>query len=885
MKKQPLKKDCLKFGAQKKTRTSTSLRTLVPETSASTNSAIWALIFAIICCKVSQMNRKKLHYIDTIKGLSTMTKKKNIKSMNLREKDPYLEREYQKYATPLPSREWIIEILECAGVPQKITVLAEQLSITNEEFEFFERRLKAMARDGQILINRRNLVCVAEKLDIVKCRVEMQKDGFGFAVPLKPTGEKDFVLYERQLYGVMNGDIVTVRPLGLDRRGRREGQVLDIVERGQSSLVGRFYLDHGVAVLEPEDKRLHQNVILEPASVAQFQPESGQVIVAKIESYPENHRPAVAKITEILGNYADSGMEIEIALRKHKLPYEFSAGCLQAAAKIPDTVRTADRKNRVDLRDLPLVTIDGETSRDFDDAVYAEKIGRNYRLVVAIADVSHYVRPDDAIDTDAKERATSVYFPRRVIPMLPEALSNGICSLNPNVERLCMVCDMTITYAGNVKSYEFYPAVMKSHGRLTYNQVWDWLENSVDNEYKSSLHTLYKLFQVLQKNRRKRGAMEFETVETQMIFDDNGKIERIEEVHRNDAHKLIEECMLAANVCAADFLLRHQHKALYRNHAGPTPEKLAVLREQLALLGLRLGGGDKPEPKHYGKLAEQIAERPDREALQSMLLRSMQQAVYEAENEGHFGLAYDYYTHFTSPIRRYPDLLVHRAIKAVLANKTYTAGNWQELGAHCSYCERRADEASRDVENWLKTYFMRDKVGEIFGGKVSRITNFGIFVTLDNVHIDGMVHVSDLGEDYFQYREDLMAMVGERSGVRFSVGDRLQVKVARADLDTCRIDLVLESEPPKAKKRGKKVQAALVQEAERMAQKVVAKEAHTQKKARATKPAAKTARSSAKSTKAAKTAKPKPQKRKQSAAQETKAKAKRRAKVKWDSAE
>ena len=814
-----------------------------------------------------------------------MTKKKNIKSMNLREKDPYLEREYQKYTTPLPSREWIIEILERAGVPQKITALAEQLSISDEEFEFFERRLKAMARDGQILINRRNLVCVAEKLDIVKCRVEIQKDGFGFAVPLKPTGEKDFVLYERQLYGVMNGDIVTVRPLGLDRRGRREGQVLDIVERGQSSLVGRFYLDHGVAVLEPEDKRLHQNVILEPASVAQFQPESGHVVVAKIESYPENHRPAVAKITEILGNYADSGMEIEIALRKHKLPYEFSAGCLQAVAKIPDTVRAADRKNRVDLRDLPLVTIDGETSRDFDDAVYAEKIGRNYRLVVAIADVSHYVRPDDAIDTDAKERATSVYFPRRVIPMLPEALSNGICSLNPNVERLCMVCDMTITYAGNVKSYEFYPAVMKSHGRLTYNQVWDWLENSVNNEYKRSLHTLYKLFQVLQKNRRKRGAMEFETVETQMIFDDNGKIERIEEVHRNDAHKLIEECMLAANVCAADFLLRHQHKALYRNHAGPTPEKLAVLREQLALLGLRLGGDDKPEPKHYGKLAEQIAERPDREALQSMLLRSMQQAVYEAENEGHFGLAYDYYTHFTSPIRRYPDLLVHRAIKAALANKTYNAGNWQELGAHCSYCERRADEASRDVENWLKTYFMRDKVGEIFGGKVSRITNFGIFITLDNVHIDGMVHVSDLGEDYFQYREDLMAMVGERSGVRFSVGDRVQVKVARADLDTCRIDLVLESEPPKAKKRGKKVQAALVQEAERMAQKVVAKEARTQKKARAAKPSAKTARSSAKSTKAAKTAKPKPQKRKQSAAQETKAKAKRRAKVKWDSAE
>ena len=735
-----------------------------------------------------------------------MAKNKNTNTLNLREKDPYLTREQQKYDHPLPSREWIIELLEQAGVPQKIPTLAEKLSITDEEFEFFERRLKAMARDGQILINRKNLVCVAEKLDIVKCRVEMHKDGFAFAVPLKTTGDKDFVLYERQLRGVMNGDIVTVRPAGLDKRGRREAQVLDIVERGQKSIVGRFYLERGVAVLEPEDKRLHQNVILEPDSVAQLQPKSGQVIVAEIESYPENHRPAVAKITEILGDYADSGMEIEIAVRKHKLPHEFSTGCLKAADKIPDKVRATDRKNRVDLRDLPLVTIDGETSRDFDDAVYAEKIGRNYRLVVAIADVSHYVQPHDLIDIDARERATSVYFPRRVIPMLPEKLSNGICSLNPDVERLCMVCDITITYAGNVKSYEFYPAVMKSHGRLTYNQVWQWIENKTENQFSGCLNVLYKLFQILQQKRFKRGAMEFETIETQMIFDDNGKIERIEEVHRNDAHKLIEECMLAANVCAADFLLKHQHNALYRNHSGPTPEKLATLREQLALLGLRLGGGDDPQPKHYGELAAQITDRPDREIIQSMLLRSMQQAVYEPENEGHFGLAYEHYTHFTSPIRRYPDLLVHRAIKAILAKKTYDESSWQELGAHCSFCERRADEASRDVENWLKTYFMRDKVGDVFGGKISRITNFGVFVTLDDVHIDGMIHVSELGEDYFQYREDLMAMIGERSGVRFDVGDRVQVKVARADLETSRIDLLLISEVKKSKKSRKSTQ-------------------------------------------------------------------------------
>ena len=734
---------------------------------------------------------------------------KNIKSLNLREKDPFLKREKQRYEHPLPSREWIIELLEQKGVPSKIEVLARELSITEEEYEFFERRLKAMARDGQVLINRRGAVCAADKLDLVKCRVEAHKDGFGFAVPLTPTKDGDFVLYERQMRGIMHGDIVTVRPAGIDRRGRREGTVLDIVERAQSKVVGRFYMDRGVAILEAEDKRLNQSIVLEPDSVAHFKPESGQVIVGEIETYPEQNRPAVAKIIEVLGDYADSGMEIEIAVRKHHLPHQFSEACTKAAKKIPDHVRKSDLKGRVDLRDLPLVTIDGETARDFDDAVFAEKVGRNYRLVVAIADVSHYVRPDDAIDTDAQERSTSVYFPRRVIPMLPENLSNGICSLNPDVERLCMVCDMVITYAGNIKEYRFYPAVMRSHARLTYNQVWDWISDDLDHPHKAQIDTLYKLFKILQKKRFERGAVEFESVETQMLFDDNGKIEKIVPVVRNDAHKLIEECMLAANVCAAEFLMKNKHTALFRNHLGPTPEKLATLREQLGLLGLQLGGGDNPTPKDYAALAEQFKGRPDAELLQVMMLRSMQQAVYEPHCDGHFGLAYEAYAHFTSPIRRYPDLTVHRAIKAVLNQQTYTPNkSWQALGVHTSFCERRADDASRDVENWLKTYYMRDKVGEIFEGKISGMTNFGLFVTLDGIHIDGLVHISDLGEDYFNFRPEIMAIEGERSGIRFNMGDKVSVRVARADLDTSKIDLTLISGGTSGKKRRTKTTAS-----------------------------------------------------------------------------
>ena len=718
-----------------------------------------------------------------------MSKKKQTN--NLREQDPYLQREQQKYNKPLPSREWIASVMEELGVPISLKKLAKILSIESGEVDFFERRIKAMVRDGQAYINRAGNICIADKLSLVKCRVEGHKDGFGFAVPLdNKLKQKDFVLQSKQMRELMHGDIVTVSPFGFDRKGRPECRVVETVERANTHVVARVYQEHGIYIAVPEDKRLTQQIILAPAS-KRLSIKAGQVVNVVITAYPHKIYPAMGEVVEVLGNYADPGMEIEIALRKHNLPYQFSAECVKASTKISPIVRKIDLKGRVDLRHLNLVTIDGEDARDFDDAVYVEKQGQNYRLVVAIADVSHYVRDGNAIDVDAYERATSVYFPRKVIPMLPEALSNGICSLMPGVERLCMVCDMLITRAGNMKSYQFYPAVMHSAARLTYTQVAKWLETDEKHELYHEIKVLEQLYKILKKKREIRGAMEFDDQETRMIFNENGKIERIEPVIRNDAHRLIEEFMLSANVCAADYLLKNHHHGLFRNHLGPTEEKLAALKEQLAFVGLALDGDENPTPKDYAKLFTQIETRQDRPLLQMMLLRSMRQAQYEPENEGHFGLAYEAYAHFTSPIRRYPDLLVHRAIKAILQGQVYEpVYNWAEMGKHCSFCERRAEDASRDVEKWLKTYYMQDKIGMVLESTVSGMSSFGLFVMLDDLYIEGMIHISELGQDYYHYRPEIMAIEGERTKVSYKIGDRLVVKVVRADLDTCRVDLL-----------------------------------------------------------------------------------------------
>ena len=723
-------------------------------------------------------------------------KQKNKNTSSLREQDPFLARERETYEFPLPSREFVLQCLEQAGVPVIPEELAEQLGILDDEMGFFQRRLRAMARDGQLVINRKGQLCVIAKMDLKKGRVIGHRDGFGFIKPEE--GGDDLFLSEREMHTVLHGDHVIYRVAGQDRRGRNEAAIVEILQRANTRVVGRLYRERGIFFVVPEDRRINQDILIEANEVGEAQ--HGQVVIVEIVAQPSKHTQPMGRVLEIMGNYADPGMEIQIALRKHDLPHVFSHAVEEAAKAIPKKVRKKDLEGREDLRELPLVTIDGETARDFDDAVYCEPQGKGFRLVVAIADVSSYVLPGDALDVSAKERGNSVYFPRRVIPMLPEALSNGICSLNPEVERLCMVCDMVITAKGEVKKYRFYPAVMRSQARLTYNQVWDYLQAEGGHPLYPHLANLYDLFKCLLAARARRGAIDFETTETQMVFNEQGKIDRIVPVVRNDAHRLIEECMLAANVCSADFLLTHQHPCLFRVHEGPTPEKLDVLRGFLKLVALTLPGGETPTAKDYAKLMEKIKLRPDGNVLQTMLLRSLQQAVYTPNNAGHFGLAYPAYTHFTSPIRRYPDLLVHRAIKALLAGEVYRPGDWVALGTQCSMTERRADEATREVEAWLKCFFMRDRVGEVFSGKINAVTSFGVFVLLDDVFVEGLIHISELGRDYFHFDMHRQAIVGEKSGMTYKLGDEVTIKVMRADLESAKIDFALYS-PSRDQKR------------------------------------------------------------------------------------
>ncbi|OWW20868.1 ribonuclease R [Noviherbaspirillum denitrificans] len=740
-----------------------------------------------------------------------------------------------QYSYTIPSREEILGILRTAATPQDVQSLATALEVKPEEMDGLTRRLNAMERDGQIKPGRNGAYQLAHQPNFIEGRVNGHRDGYGFLAP--EDGSEDIFLPEKEMQKVLHGDRVQIRISGTDRRGRPEGMIVEVLERANTHVIGRLLNENGVWIVAPEDKRIGQDILL---TGSPGKAKTGQVVSVELVEQPSRYTQPVGKIVEVLGDIDDPGMEIEIAVRKYGVPHEFSEAAKKVAAKLPSEVRAADLADRVDLRDIPLVTIDGEDARDFDDAVYCEpvKIGRSkaFRLIVAIADVSHYVMPGDALDDDALERSTSVYFPRRVIPMLPEKLSNGLCSLNPAVDRLTLVCDAVITAKGEIKAYQFYPAVMHSAARLTYTEVAAILANTKGTEAVKRqqlvphLLNLYDVFKALLKARQERGAIDFETTETYIVCNAAGKIEQILPRTRNDAHRLIEECMLAANVCAADLLARHKHPGVYRVHAAPSKEKLNQVRTFLKQMGLTLGGGDSPTASDYAELIPKIKLRPDAVLLQTMLLRSMQQAVYSPDNIGHFGLAYEAYAHFTSPIRRYPDLLTHRAIKAILHGKRYVPKDvdtsqlntmlspaarrmaaqdkaegkkrkegdlaiWEALGIHCSANERRADEASRDVEAWLKCYFIRDKLGEEFTGTISGVAPFGIFVQLDTLFIEGLVHVTELGADYFQYDEVRHELRGERTGIRYQLTDRVTVQVSRVDLDARKIDLRLVNTP------------------------------------------------------------------------------------------
>ena len=740
-------------------------------------------------------------------------------------RDPHAKREAQHYERPVASRELILRVLDDQDRPMSRDELEKVLEIDDEDGrEGLRRRLRAMVRDGQLVENRRGRFGIAERMDLIAGRVQGHRDGFGFVIP-EDRKEEDLFLAPRQMRTVLDGDRVLVSEEGVNRFGKRQARIIQVVERANTELVGRFFRDAGMPCIEPSNRRISREVLI--TDLNELAPREGDYVRATLlES--DRHDPVLhVRLEEIVAAEEEPGMEVDVALRAYDIPFEWPQDVTRQAQEIPEQVSAEAIQGRVDLRKLPLVTIDDETARDFDDAVFVEKRWRGgWRLIVAIADVSHYVHPDSPLDREGHRRGNSVYFPNRVVPMLPEKLSNGLCSLNPDVDRLCLFCEMTVSARGRISKFSFGEGVIRSAHRLTYTQVGAMLEEpesetarqafeETDGAVQKMLYEYHDLYRALRRQREARGAVDVETVETRILYDDQKKIRAIEPVHRNVAHVMIEEAMLAANICAARLLEKAQVPALFRNHPHPPVEKLQSLQQFLGGLGLSLNWSEQdgePEPRVFQQLAEDIAERPDRDLIQIMMLRSMSQACYEAENHGHFGLAYRAYTHFTSPIRRYPDLLVHRALRYLIRRKDWkehvqNPGKlpplrrevilpWQqhhmvELGEHCSMTERRADDATRDVEQWLKCQYMEEHVGDEFDGVVAAVTGFGLFVQLSDLYIDGLVHVSNLESDYYHHDEVRHALVGRSSGREFRLGDPVRVQVAAVHVEDRKIDLVM----------------------------------------------------------------------------------------------
>lgn len=715
--------------------------------------------------------------------------------MSKKPKDPYHEREKAKYDLPIPSRELIMQVLEEFGRPMSRNQLIAKLAVNVEsEQEALGFRLKAMLRDGQIMQDRRGRFCLLKRINLKRGVVQAHPDGYGFFIP--DDGTEDMVFSATEMRMVMHGDVVLAYQSGFDRRGRFEAKIHEVVEHANVSVVGRFFTEYGVGFIIPDNKRLIQDISIPLEFAADAQ--NGQMVLCEIIAYPSKRNQAIGKIIHVLGEHMAPGMEIEVAIHAHGIPAEWPAEVQEAVAKVSQQVTLDDHEKRLDLRHLPFVTIDGEDAKDFDDAVYCcQKPKGGFQLYVAIADVSHYVKIGSPLDKEAARRGNSVYFPGEVVPMLPEALSNGICSLNPHVDRLCMVAEMAINKEGKIIRSRFYRAVFHSRARLTYTQVGQWLSNdSAPSPYDTlwpMIKDLSLLYNVLSKARKSRGAMDFETTETSIQFDQQRKIQRIVPVFRNDAHRLIEECMLAANVAAARFLEKAKIPSLYRVHLPPDDSKVLALRTFLSEFGLQLSGGKKTHPKDFQKTLLSIGDKPEKHLIETVMLRSLKQANYLEENEGHFGLAYPAYTHFTSPIRRYPDLLVHRAIGHLIDNQEndaffYKKEDMSRLGKHCSATERRADEATREVVAWLKCEYMQDKLGQVFSGTISAVTSFGIFVELNDIYVEGLIHVTSLKNDYYAFDAMKHRLVGERGGYVYHLGDPITVLVARVDLDERKID-------------------------------------------------------------------------------------------------
>ncbi|MEI8055243.1 MAG: ribonuclease R [bacterium] len=710
--------------------------------------------------------------------------------------DPFFDREAQKYVKPIPSREFIIQYLEELGSPVKRSQLIKAFKLASKESqEALRRRLNAMLRDGQLLINRKGNYALVNQMALVRGHVVCHKEGYGFLIP--DDGGDDVFLNPRQVRSLFPGDRILVSVTANHERGKLEGAVVEILERSFTQIVGRYVEEKGVGFIIPSNKNVTQEIIIPKGKEANAQ--EGQIVISEIISYPTERNSATGKVIEVLGEHMAPGMEIEVAIRAHGLPFAWPNEVLEEGSAIGAVVTEKAKTGRLELQHLPFVTIDGEDAKDFDDAVYCKRQEKGgWILYVAIADVSHYVRFDTQLDQEALRRGNSVYFPQHVIPMLPEVLSNELCSLKPKVERLAMVCEMRITENGEIGRYKFYDAVIKSHARLTYTEVFEQLEKKAKKPsvLLPELQELQSLYHALLKQRKARGALDFSRIETRIIFSRDRKIKKIEPVEHNYVHGIIEECMLAANVCASMFLLEGKIPALYRVHEGPSPEKLTDLRSFLVGLGLELKGGNKPKTIDYANLLRKIIGRPDEHLVQTVLLRSLRQATYTPENVGHFGLAYEAYAHFTSPIRRYPDLINHRAIRYLLhggkvKNYAYTQAMMKNFGDHASQTERRADDATRDVTAWLKCEFMRDKTGKTFAGIISGVTNFGVFVELKDIFVEGLVHVTSLKNDYYNFDASHHRLVGKRSGVVYRLGDPVKVLVTRVNLDDRQIDFEL----------------------------------------------------------------------------------------------